>query len=140
MAPPDRLEEITLQLPMLPGMELEASRAASELATSMQMSPDKVDAVRHAVVEAFINASEHSDSRDRTVYLTFEAHADALRIVVEDRGHGFSPEDVEPPRIEEKLRAARKRGWGLKIIQGLMDEVEIRSSADGTTIRMSKLR
>lgn len=139
MAPDRRLEEITLQLPMLPGMELEASRAASDVAASMQMSPDKIDAVRHAVVEAFINASEHSDSSDRTVYLTFEPGPDALRIVVEDRGHGFSPAEVEQPRIEEKLRAARKRGWGLKIIQGLMDEVEIQSGNDGTTIRMSKM-
>lgn len=136
----DDFEELTLELPMLPGMELEASRAASDVATAMAMSPDKIDAVRHAVVEAFINASEHSHSPDRTVYLTILREPAALRIVVEDRGEGFSPDEVEAPRIEEKLRAARKRGWGLKIIQGLMDEVEIRSGHDGTTIRMSKLR
>jgi anti-sigma regulatory factor (Ser/Thr protein kinase) len=34
----------------------------------------------------------------------------------------------------------RKRGWGLKIIRGLMDEVEIQSGADGTTVVMSKMR
>ncbi len=137
-------EELSLQLPMAPGMELEASRSASAFAAGIAMSADKIDAISMAVIEAFINASEHSNSKDRTVYLTFTAlggdEQDKLRITVQDKGSGFSPEQVEKPRIEEKLKAMRKRGWGLKIIEGLMDEVEIRSDAEGTTIIMSKLR
>jgi anti-sigma regulatory factor (Ser/Thr protein kinase) len=39
-----------------------------------------------------------------------------------------------------KLKAVRKRGWGLKIIRGLMDEVDIVSGPDGTTVVMSKMR
>jgi len=39
-----------------------------------------------------------------------------------------------------KLKADRKRGWGLKIIKGLMDEVEIDSGPRGTTVVMSKSR
>ncbi|MFP5289119.1 MAG: ATP-binding protein, partial [Thermoanaerobaculia bacterium] len=62
------------------------------------------------------------------------------RITVRDSGVGFSPGEVEEPVIEEKIKARRKRGWGLKIIHGLMDEVEIRSGAEGTTVVMSKLR
>lgn len=97
-----------------------------------------------AVVEACINAFEHSQSEDRKVYITFEVLGDAepekLRITVRDTGVGFSAEGLEEPTIERKLKAERKRGWGLKIIRGLMDEVEIRSSADGTTVVMSKSR
>lgn len=129
---------------MAPGMELEASRTASAVAAGMDMSADKIDAISMAVIEAFINASEHSNSKDRTVYLTLAVLGDPnpakLRIEVRDRGAGFSPERIEKPRIEEKLKAMRKRGWGLKIIEGLMDEVEILSDAEGTTIIMSKLR
>ncbi len=33
-----------------------------------------------------------------------------------------------------------KRGWGLQIIEGLMDEVKIESSSSGTTVVMSKAR
>jgi len=47
---------------------------------------------------------------------------------------------VEEPRIETKLKAERKRGWGIKIIRGLMDDVTIRSGADGTTVVMCKSR
>ena len=53
---------------------------------------------------------------------------------------GFAPDTLARPNIEEKLKAASKRGWGLTIIKGLMDEVEIHSGAEGTTVVMSKLR
>ena len=97
-----------------------------------------------AVVEACINALEHSRAADREVYVTFEVLGDKdpekLRITVRDTGVGFSPEELAEPTIEEKLKSQRKRGWGLKIIRGLMDDVEIHSGSEGTTVVMSKSR
>lgn len=139
------LREVTLTLPMVPDMEIAASKTATDMAEFMQMSPDRIDEVRMAVVEACINAFEHSRSPDRKVYMTVEVlgernHPECLRITVRDTGIGFAPEAVEEPSIESKLLAARKRGWGLKIIRGLMDQVEIHSGNDGTTVVMSKAR
>src|SRR4051794_34794197 len=138
------LREVTLALPMVPEMEIEASKTATAIAEFMRMSPDRIDEVRMAVVEACINALEHSRATDREVYVTFEVlgekDPEKLRITVRDTGVGFSPEELTEPSIEEKLKSQRKRGWGLKIIRGLMDEVEIRSSSNGTTVVMSKLR
>jgi len=138
------LREVTLALPMVPEIEIEASRTATAVAESMKMSPDRIDEVRMAVVEACINALEHSHSSEREVYVTFEVlgkkDPEKLRITVRDTGVGFEPELMADPRIEDKLKASRKRGWGLKIIRGLMDEVEIRSGAEGTIVVMSKLR
>ena len=108
------------------------------------MSSDKIDEVRMAVVEACINSFEHSHAGDQKVQIEFAVLGDSkpekLQITITDTGIGFSPDDVEEPIIEEKLKAASKRGWGLKIIKGLMDEVEIRSGATGTTVVMSKSR
>lgn len=139
------LREVTLALPMLPDMEIEASKTATAIAESMHMSPDRIDEVRMAVVEACINAFEHSKADEREVYVTFEVlgvdkDPEKLRITVRDTGIGFNPDDQREPRIEEKLRSQRKRGWGLRIIRGLMDEVEIHSGSEGTTVVMSKLR
>lgn len=138
------LREVTLTLPMVPDMEIAASKTATAMAEFMQMSPDRIDEVRMAVVEACINAFEHSRSSDRKVYMTFEVlgerEPECLRITVRDTGVGFAPEEIEEPTIEGKLKASRKRGWGLKIIRGLMDAVEIQSGADGTTVVMSKAR
>jgi len=138
------LREVTLTLPMAPDMEVAASKTATAMAEFMRMSPDKIDEVRLAVVEACINAFEHSQAEDRKVHITFAVlggrEPEALEITVRDAGVGFVPTALEEPRIAEKLKAARKRGWGLKIIQGLMDEVEIDSGASGTTVVMRKLR
>ena len=136
--------EVRLTLPMVPDKEIAASKTATAMAEFTGMSPDRIDEVRMAVVEACINAFEHSHSPDRKVYMTFEVlgetEPEALRITVRDTGVGFAPESVEEPSLEQKLKAQRKRGWGLKIIRGLMDEVEIHSGADGTTVVMIKWR
>ena len=134
------MREVTLALPMVPDMEIEASKTATAIAESMRMSPDRIDEVRMAVVEACINALEHSRSTDKEIFVTFQELPEKLRITVRDTGIGFSPEDIEEPSITQKLKAPRKRGWGLKIIHGLMDEVEIHSGSEGTTVVMSKLR
>jgi len=138
------LREVTLALPMAPEMEIEASKTAGAVAASMRMSPDRIDEVRQAVIEAFINALEHSRAEDREVFLTFEIlgekDPEKLRITVRDHGVGFTPTEVREPRIEDKISGTNRRGWGLKIIRGLMDEVEIRSGVGGTIVVMSKLR
>lgn len=135
---------VNLTLPIRPDMEMTASKTATALAESMGMSADKIDEVRMAVVEACINAFEHSHADDDRVYITFEVLEEddekLLQITVEDTGVGFAPDDVVAPKIEDKLKAARKRGWGLQIIKGLMDEVEIHSGDHGTTVVMRKLR
>lgn len=146
MAEPAVLREVKLTLPMAADMEIAASKTATAMAEFMRMSPDEIDEIRMAVVEACINAIEHSRADDRKVHLTFEVLGDEddgprlLRITVSDAGVGFSPGAVEEPTIEQKLTAERKRGWGLKIIRGLMDGVEIDSGAGGTSIVMTKAR
>lgn len=138
------LREVTLTLPMVADMEIAASKTATAMAEFMGLPADKTDEVRMAVVEACINSFEHSHADDSRVYLTFavsgETEPEKLEITVRDTGQGFEPSKIADPKIEEKLRAARKRGWGLKIIRGLMDEVAIASDADGTTITMVKYR
>ena len=137
------MREVTLALPMVPDMEIEASKTATAIAESMRMTPDRIDEVRMAVVEACINALEHSRAEDGKIDLTIQVVEDPeekLRITVQDSGVGFAPDELEEPSMADKLKAERKRGWGLKIIRGLMDEVEIHSGPEGTTVVMSKLR
>ena len=138
------LREVTLTLPMLPDMEIAASKTATALAEFMEMSSDKIDEVRMAVVEACINSFEHSQADDRKVEIQFAVlgndEPERLQITIRDSGVGFTPEKLVKPRIEDKLKAASKRGWGLTIIKGLMDEVAIHSGPAGTTVVMSKLR
>ena len=127
-----------------PGMELSAAAQAQAVGESMELSRDKIDEVKLALIEACINAFEHAGAAQR-VELGFRVvnggpRGAALEVTVSDRGPGFDPEAVEPPVLEKKLGGGYKRGWGLKIIKNFMDEVEIRSGEKGTTIVMRKYR
>lgn len=138
------LREVTLALPMAPDMELEASKTAAAIAESIRMSPDRIDEVRQALIEACINALEHSHAMDGEVFVTFQVvggkDPEKLRILVSDHGVGFSPDRVSETNLEEKMTSGNFRGWGLRLIRGLMDEVEIRTGPDGTTVVMVKMR
>jgi len=128
------LREVTLALPLVPEIELEASKTAAAIAESIHMNPDRIDEVRLAVVEACLNALLYSEADE--VFLTFQVlgqeDPEKLRIVVHDDGIGFDPEAPAP---------RPGGGWGLKIMRGLMDEMEIHSGPKvGTTVVMSKLR
>jgi len=102
--------------------------------------------VKMAVVEACINAFEHSATPDRKVELSFRVGAEEggrgayLEVDVADSGHGFDPTRLKTPEIAAALRSSRKRGWGIKIIESLMDDVRIESGEHGTRIVMRKYR
>ncbi len=138
------MREVTLTLPIAADMEIAATKTATAMAESMGMAADKIDEVKMAVVEACINAFEHSHTEEGKVYLTFAVLGDdepeSLRIIVRDSGRGFVPEEVPESNITEKLKAPDKRGWGLQIMRGMMDEVEIHSGENGTQVVMTKTR
>jgi serine/threonine-protein kinase RsbW len=137
--------EVHLTIPVAPDMEIAATAQVAALGELMEMERDKIDEVKMAVVEACINAFEHSDTPDRKVELDFRIGiADGDRVYLEvgvsDAGKGFDPARIAAPAIVEKLKSTRKRGWGIKIIESLMDDVGIESGTHGTRIVMRKYR
>ena len=139
------MQQVRLTLPMIPNMELTASKTACAMGEQIGLSPDKIDEVQMAVVEACINAFEHSAAADREVHVLLQVlgvggEPRGLEITIQDTGVGFSPDKL-PRRVTDKTaRVPRKRGYGLKIIDGLMDDVDIQSDAEGTTVVMRKMR
>ena len=131
---------VTLTLPMLPTMEVAASQTADAVLRYLAFPPDAIDEVKHALIEACINAFEHSGSPDRRVYLTFVVQQDRLLVVIRDFGKGFDPTKVDSPRIKQRLSGLQPRGWGLLLIKRLMDQVEYVDIHPGTELRMTKFR
>ena len=128
---------VELTLPVLPDMELAATNTAEVVAKHMGLDEEKSAEISMALIEACINAFEHSRS-DKQIEIHFKIKDDKLEIQVTDKGKGFDKSEVEIPKIEEKIKSDYKRGWGLKLIQELMDTVEFESSEDGTTVTMTK--
>jgi serine/threonine-protein kinase RsbW len=139
---PSVLKEVVVTFQMAPEMELIACEKASAVARSMGMSQDKIDEVKLAVIEACLNALEHSKAQPGEFQITFavlgKKEPEALQITVRDSGVGFQQPSVRGAS-KEKVKL-HKRGWGLSIIEGLMDEVHIESGAGGTTVVMCKAR
>ena len=128
---------VELKLPVLPDMELSATKTAEIVAKHMELSEEKSAEISMALIEACINAFEHSDS-NKQIEIHFRIKGDELEIQVTDKGKGFDESKVKIPKIEEKIGSYHKRGWGLQLIKELMDTVEFESSVEGTTVTMTK--
>lgn len=133
-----RSDEYELVIPMGADTELIAAHTIEQIARRVNFRPEAINQIKTALVEACINAAEHSLSPDRKIYQRFRVENDKLVVTVASRGivpaniAGQNGEGVNQP--EGKSR----RGWGLKLIKTLMDEVEFRRVDDGTQLRMTK--
>lgn len=129
---------VELKLPILKNMELVATQTADVVSKHMQLSEEKSAEISMALIEACINAFEHSESKSE-VYIHFIIDDDNLMIKVIDKGIGFDASQVKIPKIESKINSDEpKRGWGLMLIKELMDSVDFESSDSGTTLTMIK--
>lgn len=135
-------DEFTLVVPMGADNELLAAMTVEQVARRINFSREAINQIKTAVVEACINASEHSLSPDRKIYQRFRVEDDKLTVTISSRG-------VLPVNISEKLQTEsadkgseaatdERRGWGLKLIKTLMDEVEFERVDEGTSLRMTK--
>ncbi len=130
--------QVELTIPMLPNMEITATKTAEAIAKYMKFDEEKAAEVSMALIEACINSFEHSSSPDGKVVITFKIKEDELILEIRDNGKGFDPANIAVPNIEEKLHHKRKRGWGMQLMRELMDEVTLTSDETGTLIVMTK--
>ncbi len=132
--------KIDLTIPMVPEMELAATRTAEAVAEFMRMEKDQIEEIKLALIEACINAFEHSQSEDRRVAIDFDIGEEELTIRIKDKGQGFDPGKARKEVVRRRKKGTSRRGWGLKIMEELMDRVEIHSDEQGTVITMVKSR
>lgn len=149
-------DEFVFVLPMGSDSELLAANTAEQIARRAQFTPEAINQIKTAIVEACINASEHSLSPDRKIYQRFRVEDDKLVITIASRGivpsnienrngalapleSGQTTNEVGAGAASEYGDAAeQRRGWGLKLIQTLMDEVAFERVDEGTSLRMVK--
>lgn len=128
MRQPARVVE--LKIPNELRYEKVAMTSAAGIARQMGFSDEKIADIKTAVSEAVLNAIEHNRSQleDQKILITFTVDEEKLKIVIQDQGVGFDLSKVATPRIEDKLSSdVPKRGWGLFLIQNLVDQLEIDS-------------
>ena len=127
-------DEFVMIVPMGEDNELVAAGTVEQIARRLNFSPEAINQIKTAIVEACINASEHSFSPDRKIYQRFRVESDKLIITIASRG--VVPANMTGEKAD--TAEAERRGWGLKLIRTLMDEVEFESVDEGTSLRMTK--
>lgn len=125
--------EYEMIVPMGEDTELIAAHAVEEIARRHHFPQKAINQIKTALVEACINAVEHSLSPDRKIYQKFAVEPDKINIIVSNRGLRLTD-----AKVMETTPAGGRRGWGLSLMKGLMDEVTIERVDDGTRIRMTK--
>ena len=97
------------------------------------LPPARLERLKTAVSEAAMNAIEHGNGADPELEVGVRVEARGDRLVVQIRDWGGESEipDAELPDIEAKLAGEqRPRGWGLFLIEQMVDEMS--TSVDGS--------
>jgi serine/threonine-protein kinase RsbW len=113
--------------------EMIAAYTVEEIAKRHAFPAKAINQIKTALVEACINAAEHSLSPDRKIYQRFAIDDEKITITVSNRGLRLIDKATKEITPDEG-----RRGWGLKLMKGLMDEVTIEQVDDGTRVTMVK--
>ena len=116
----------------------EVDRFTEKIVKETAIKAEDLDDIAISVSEAVNNAMEHGNKLDekRKVKLKYYISTHYLRIVVQDEGKGFKPNNIPDPCKEENLLKAS--GRGILIIHHLMDRVSFESYKTGMQIIMEK--
>ena len=113
--------------------------AIQDLAREFSFSPDAINDVSTALVEACSNAIEHGNkfSPDKRVTVSLRFHEGRLTAAVKDEGRGF---DFEKAMSEEPdPDPTSERGRGILIMRAFTDGLNFRYE-DGLVCELTKLR
>src|SRR5437868_15249089 len=104
-----------------------------------QLNNELAHWIELTISESMINAIQHGNKADPAEQATLKisSNGDAIEIIVEDEGKGFTMDKVADPT--DKANLLKPSGRGILIIRSFMDEVDLTPrEGGGTRLRMVK--
>jgi serine phosphatase RsbU (regulator of sigma subunit)/CHASE1-domain containing sensor protein/anti-sigma regulatory factor (Ser/Thr protein kinase) len=127
-------------LPSEPGNERPAMEKVADAVRGLPLSEQRLDRLKTAVAEATMNAMEHGNRYDPEVPVRIQVWLLKERLLVRviDRGSGpLSSLRAKGPDLEAKLENAQTpRGWGVFLIERMVDEVRVSGNPDHHTVEL----
>jgi serine phosphatase RsbU (regulator of sigma subunit)/anti-sigma regulatory factor (Ser/Thr protein kinase) len=122
-----------------PGNERQVMREVAAAVEPLHLEPRQLQRLQTAVAEATMNAMEHGNKYQPDVPVRIEVAASGhdLAVRITDQGGGQSIPDAEAPDLAAKLASEQTpRGWGLFLIQNMVDEFTVTSDATHHTMQL----
>jgi serine phosphatase RsbU (regulator of sigma subunit)/CHASE1-domain containing sensor protein/anti-sigma regulatory factor (Ser/Thr protein kinase) len=126
--------------PSEPGNERRAMEEVARAVSGLGLPERTLERLKTAVAEATMNAMEHGNRYNPNVPVKIQVWLLEERLLVRiiDRGSAPPPSSTtEVPDLEAKLVGTQtRRGWGLFVIQNMVDEVRVSGNPDHHTIEL----
>ena len=135
--PADVLAEF--EVPSAEGNERVAIARVAEAIAALGLPDSRVERLKTAVGEATMNAMEHGSGyrEDRPVSVRVLTGDGLLRVQITDLGGAPKDGEREVPDLEAKLEGLqRPRGWGLFLIENMVDETRETSDGEHHTLEL----
>ncbi|MGH9075027.1 MAG: ATP-binding protein [Acidimicrobiales bacterium] len=128
-------------LPSKPGNERLALPRVAEVVAGCGLTGDRLDRLKTAVAEATMNAIEHGNGSRPEIPVDVKVLRlpGGVAVVVTDVGGGRGGGGArEVPDLELKLEGRQgPRGWGLFLIDHMVDEVEVCTDGARHSVRLT---
>jgi len=128
------------EVPSAAGNERLAIERVNAAIAPLGLPEARVRRLETAVGEATMNAMEHGNRyrADLPVRVRVTADGERLRVRISDHGAAPARGEVETPDLEAKLAGLqRPRGWGLFLIEKMVDDTRECSDEGGHTLELA---
>ncbi|MFA5072632.1 MAG: ATP-binding protein [Nitrospirota bacterium] len=120
-----------LVLPMAKEAELVAAQCLDQIGKNLGFDQDTIGQLQIAVIESCINAIEHSGGAERKIYLSVIVEENRMEIGIESSGREFVVQQTGEPFGDREGMKTPGRGWGIKLMKRVADEVRFEKTARG---------
>jgi anti-sigma regulatory factor (Ser/Thr protein kinase) len=126
------------ELPSKRGQDGRVMQLISEVTASLNLSPRRRERLQTAVTEAVLNAMEHGHGYDPTKLVSIEMlFCEAALLVRISQGEGPPIPTPKTPDLATKVAGREEpRGWGLFLMENLVDDMRIHNSVNQRTIEL----
>jgi serine/threonine-protein kinase RsbW len=128
-----------LSIPSEPGNERRATEEVTRAVSGLGLSQRTLERLKTAVAEATMNAMEHGNhyQAELPVLIKVSVSEADLSVKITDEGSGPPVFHSETPDLEAKLEGMQKpRGWGLFLIQNMVDDMNVTVDQHHHTIEL----